>query len=93
MWEILSFSLTKLFSFIYNPDNWDSQGLVTRNFYDGEEFNDRQLLIESEPREFLDSTIIYTGIVDKNKMSFKKQSPDELFTEIYGHVLEPDKVL
>lgn len=82
MSEILAFSLTKLFSHVDNPDNLDGDGLILRTYYDGEEFNGRYPS-ELDTKNFLDSEIVYKGIIDESKIISKKQTPDEVFTELF----------
>ena len=81
MLEILTFSLTQLFSLIDNPDNLDENGLVTRTYYDGEEFNGRHK-VGSDMNNFLDFEIVYKGVIDESLMTANKQDPDELFDEL-----------
>lgn len=82
MLEVLSFSLTKLFACIDNPDLQNKDGMVVRQYYDGEEFNDRQSIGLEYSKKFLDSTAVYTGIVDEEKITTRTQTPDELSEEL-----------
>jgi len=82
MLEVLSFSLTKLFACIDNPDLQDKKGMVVRQYYNGEEFNDRQPVGYSS-KKFLDSTAVYTGLVDEEKITTRVQTPDELAEELF----------
>jgi len=56
--------------------------MVVRQYYDGEEFNDRQP-IGLDSKKFLDSTTVYTGLVEESKITTRTQSPDELAEELF----------
>ncbi len=82
--EVLSFSLNQLVSCLDNPDNWNPDGLVVRKFYNGEEFNSRQPIGDVSTQRFLDSVIVYEGVVDESKVTSRTQSPDDLFDELFA---------
>jgi len=78
--EILTFSAEQLNVQTDRFDKWNQDATVTLLFYNGVQFTDRRLKGE-EKSPFEDAELIYEGVVDETKTTYKEESMYSVYAD------------